>query len=114
MTDEPKTHEPKTDEELKTIAKDLWAGKIFTDRHCKRERDLELVFMLLPLASREELEKLAKIVGEHGMLYEYIDQAMPTSVNGMPCFLSLKLLSSEEFERMSKFYDKIKEAMEGI
>lgn len=82
MSQEESTTQPKTDSDLKKIAVDLYEGKIFTDRHIQGS-EIQMVFMPIALGafqnvSEEELKDL-------GLIYEYLDQAGPRSINNMPC-----------------------------
>lgn len=89
---------PKTDEEIKTLAIDLQAGKIYTDRHVKNPSELGMVFMAIALGAlsgwtEEDIKKL-------GLVYEYISEAGPRGVNGHPCFMSHRILSIEDAEKV--------------
>ena len=48
----------KTDEELKKVAEDLHAGRIFSDRHIEDPHDLRMVFMVLALAGPDLIKKM--------------------------------------------------------
>lgn len=103
--------EPKTDDQLKQIAADLYDDKIFTDRQCN-DREISMVFMPIAIGafsgySDDELRKI-------GMIYEYEDKAGPRAVNGKPCFMSLQLLSRDEFTRMTPFFEQYKEMKESF
>ncbi len=88
----------KTDEEIKKLAVDLQAGKIYTDRHISSINNLEMVFMTIALGAfaewkEEDFKKL-------GLVYEYLDQAGPRSINGMPCFMSHRTLSLDDARKV--------------
>jgi hypothetical protein len=120
----------KTDEELKQIAIDIHAGRIFTDRHCKDFQEVTQVFMPLIFVGYVEkaegeddgdyllrkaqsnimVEDLKKAV----MFYEYMDKASPMGINGLPVFMSFHYLDKEEFEKMNVYFKKINEAIEKI
>jgi hypothetical protein len=105
------TFHPHTDDELKQIAIDLFEGRIFTDRHLKSMEDARMVFMLIPLGAFAEAPP--EYIDNIGMIYEYLSEAGPRSVNGYPSFLSLRVLSKEQTEKMLNFYDeyiKLKES----
>jgi len=146
-----------TEDELKKIAKDLYNGIIYTDRHCRSSSDVNSCFMCLmfigpdvpkspsypsenstlsgkrdnviyDIVDREieqkkydndiilynqEYKIFKKVfLGNIGLIYEYLDQAGPTSVNGMPTFFSLKYLNISDAEKMFVFYEKYKEIRE--
>jgi hypothetical protein len=43
------------------------------------------------------------------MIYEYLSEASPRSINGFPMFTSLRILSKEETNKMLEYYKKYKE-----
>ena len=47
-----------------------------------------------------------------GLVYEYISEAGPTSINGKPCFFSLRLLNHEDTTKMFEYYTTYKEIRE--
>ena len=102
----------RTDEELKQIAVDIYEGKIFTDRSVKDGNDIGMVFLPIALgafaeASKEELEDIK-------LIYEYLDKAGPTSVNGLPVFFSCQVLRTDDFKKMSEYFDKYKTLKESF
>lgn len=145
-----------TDEDLKGIAKDLYNGLIYTDRHCS-QHDLMSRFMVLMFmgpqapskpkypsedkdlqgsrdnviydivqrdadqAKYEEdlkwLEVEEKYYKEQrlpsiGLIYEYLSQAGPMSMNGGPMFMSLRMLNREDTKKMFEYYETYKEIRE--
>jgi hypothetical protein len=94
------------DKDLKQIAVDLYEGRIFTDRHLDDPKDVGMVFMPIMLGafSGKTEEELKKI----GLVYEYLSEAGPRSVNGMPMFYSCKILDNEETKIMFNHYDRYK------
>lgn len=102
----------KTDEEVKRLAVDLHAGRIFCDRHLDQVEELGEVFVILALMDRPDLQSLHDMLGPQGMVYEYTDKAGPMAINGHPCFFSAKFLNSEDAERVLDKYRSIKEAVE--
>lgn len=103
----------RSDQELKTLALDLFKGNIYSDRHIhksKLEQDLPLVFM--PLALMNEKEHKAFVKEEPYFIYEYLDKAGPRSINGMPMFMSLRSLNKADSDRMFEFYEELKKQEE--
>ena len=47
-----------------------------------------------------------------GLIYEYLSEAGPMSVNGKPTFFSLKYLNKEDTEKMIDYYYQYKEIRE--
>ena len=120
----------KTNGELKQIAIDIQAGKIFSDRHCRNEREVLQTFMpLVLIAPPEHNEKedeedyllkktkyniLIKQLQKAVFFYEHMDKAMPMSVNGMPTFPSFRYLERDEFDKMNEYYVKVVELLRNI
>jgi hypothetical protein len=95
----------KTEKELKQIAVDFAEGKIFSNLHIDMEIDgnmLAMVFMPLALGANisEQVES-----GECFMIYEYLSEAGPRSVNGMPIFFSMRYISKDEYIIMMQHYN---------
>jgi len=114
LIDHPKDYEfdigPYSDEQLKQIAQDLWAGKIFSNLHIRDwAGDAFMVFMPLVFMNQFQLDDMKK--KEVNFIYEYISNATPTAVNGMPTFFSMRMLTKPDTKRMMKYYEAIKEAM---
>ena len=133
-------HHIHTDDELKTIARDIIDEKIFTDRHLGQDAGymVQMVFMPVMLmgptanttgvedevakkrieleyeVSRRDVETkyYEQYLKEIGMIYEYMDKAMPRGINGYPIFGSCGFLSIDDYERMIVFYKKYKELKE--
>jgi len=99
---------PKKESELKIIAQDLADGKIFCDRHLNDDIQLiPSVFMILALGGQNWADWMlhAKI----NFVYEYLDKAGPSFINGYPTFFSCGMLSENDTKKMLKFYEKILE-----
>lgn len=97
----------RTDEELKTIARDLFTGKIFCDRHLREGENLEMVFSILLFMNKEQHEKFQ--AEEPYFIYEYLNQAGPRSCNGLPMFFSMQFLKKADSDKMFDYYNKYKE-----
>lgn len=104
-------YKPKTDEELRTLAKDLADGKVFTDRHIP-ENDpnlLTAVFMILIFLDDKQREEMEN--DNITLIYEYLDKAGSRSINGCPSFMSLQMLNKDDMVKMHGYYNKYKELM---
>lgn len=102
----------RTDEELKEIAKDFHAGKIFSDRHCQSLDEVRSSFLVLLFMDPEKIKDLEK--KEIDFIFQYLEQAERRSVNGRPIFLSMQCLTKAETAKMFEYYEKIKAAMAAI
>jgi len=93
-TPDPSLWPPVPRQKLLELARDFRAGHVFTDRHLRSLDDLTMVFMPLIFADQSLLDRLAQ--EPPGMFYEHLSQAGPRSVNGYPCFFSVKALSIDD------------------
>ena len=101
----------KTDEELKIIAQDLYTDKIFCDRHLRYPKsELNMVFMIILLMEKKDALKFQK--EKPAFIYEYMNKAMPGSINGYPMFLSMQYLNQNDSEKMWKYHEKIKSSID--
>jgi len=101
------------DEELKKIAEDLFAGRIFSNLQCRNpESEVPMVFLPIALATAKQLKKWK--IDELWFLYEYMDKAMPRSINGMPIFGSFHGLKEADAKKMLEYHEKIKTAVEEV
>jgi hypothetical protein len=102
----------KSDKQLKQLALDAWAGKIFTSSQIPEGVELHLVFTALAMMDKDQLQKFAD---EKPMLfYEYIDEAAPASINGLPMFFSMKWLTEGEVPKFLEYLQKIETALKEI
>jgi hypothetical protein len=90
--------QPKTEGEIKQLAMDIGDGKVFSHTQCTNPGDIRSVFMPLALGvlsgwSEKEFKDI-------GLIYEYYEKAGPRSVNGMPMFMSMRLLSIDDLRRL--------------
>ena len=106
-----KNYKKKSNIEIKRLAMDVLGGRVFTS---KQSNDPTLVFMALAFASGDEIDELITILGPRGILYEYLDNAGPRSINGLPTFFSFNVLSSEDTDRLNDMIEKVKAAVTAI
>lgn len=143
-------------EDLKTVAKDIYNGLIYTDRHCApgdlMSRFMILMFMgpkaptkpqypsdnkdlqgsrdniIYDLVDRdadqikyeEEMKSLEieqKYYNEQrvpsiGLIYEYLSEAGPLSINGGPVFMSVRMLNKDDASKVFEYYETYKEIRE--
>ena len=98
---------PHTDDELKELAIGIHAGSIFTDRHLHDQSALPMVFMPLVLGALKD--KSVDDIKSIGLIYERIDAAGPRSINGYPCFTSMRLLDKPDTKRVFEMIQKLKD-----
>jgi hypothetical protein len=100
------------DDELKKIAMGLLAGTLFSSDSIREHGNIGLVFMTLAMASPSLLHyaKLHNIT----FVYEWLSEAGPRSINGMPSFFSHKWLTNEQHKQMYEILDKITLALKAV
>lgn len=105
---------PRSDDEIRALAQDLYQGRIFTDRHIKKGDEMRALTVFMPLAfmKPKDLEGLKK--NKIGLFYEYLSKAGGRSVNGYPTFGSMNVLSEGDAKRLFETYEKIKSAVENV
>jgi hypothetical protein len=91
-----------TEQELRKIAKDLYDGKIFTSND---PNVIQMSFMVLLFASEEQIPK------DIGLIYEYMSEAAPRSINGNPMFFSARFLNNEETDKVKLYLNELKELL---
>lgn len=81
--------------ELLKLARDIIAGDVFGSWSIRNTHDIRMVFMTIALGaySKGVPENLAH-------LYEYVSEAGPRSVNGMPMFMSHRSINHSDFEKL--------------
>jgi hypothetical protein len=102
-----------TTEQEKHLALDIYRGAVFTDRNCPPDM-IGSVFMVFTFMEREDLERLKEKIGESGVIYEYLDKAGPRTVNGLPMFMSMNVLTTEEAARVIEMVKSIADAVKKV
>lgn len=99
------TKEGKTDKQLKLIGIEIAHGKVFHSGQITNPQDIGLVFMPASLMSKEQRKEA---IEDRGVVafYEYMDQAGPRSMNGLPMFHSFHTLTDEENKKVTDAYDE--------
>lgn len=97
---------------MKQLAIDWLGGRIFTDRHCQRPEDIPLAFMPLALMKPSDMKQLQ--AANLGLLYEYFDKAGPRSINGMPIFMSMSMLTQDDTNEVLRLVRALKEAEQAV
>lgn len=105
----------KPDEEIKQLAIDINEGRVYTSEfHGESAIEAFMVWRLWIDQAIHETdvtpEQLKEYGAKMGMLYEYLDQAAPMSINGRPSFLSYKILPKENMELLLECLQKLEKA----
>lgn len=96
---------PRSDADLEKLAWDITRGQVFhSGYHYKRivEASLTVPQVFMPLGFMDATA--AKWMRHHEIVdcYEYLDEACPGSVNGLPIFMSCKYLNRAEADRLHR------------
>jgi len=97
----------RSEQELRQLALDLKANKIFTSTQIPPEDSdlLGSVFIILALMDeKQHAEFLAK---KPAFVYEYYSEAGPYGVNGYPSFMSMRFVAEDELPLIKQFWDEL-------
>lgn len=94
-------------DELRQLAKDAQGGSVYFLRD---DDDPLMVFMPLGLGALQGApeEEVAKV----GTVYQYLDKAASRSINGRPCFFSVRFLHVDDFAEVRRLWKAIDDAVE--
>lgn len=99
--------------ELKQIAIDILAGRIFTDRDVPESLDIENCFMILILLKSEQVRELS--ADPPGLIYEYVSEAIKgRTINGMPIFFSMRMINQHDTKIVFDYCKRLKQAEDEI
>jgi hypothetical protein len=101
----------RTREELRQLALDWLAGKLFTDHHCRAD-DLPLAFMPLALMKPSQIAELQG--SDLGLIFEYVDKAGPRGINGMPFFFSMQILNRADAQVVMDLAKRLQVAQDSV
>lgn len=102
----------KRKEELKKLALDTLHGEVFTDVQVEPKEMIYTVFVPLALMNGKQRQDFA--AKKPYRIYEYINKAMPRSINGMPVFGSFSYLLEDESKYVEGILDELREAEKRI
>lgn len=100
-------------DERRKFVIDWLAGRVFTSAHVRDHGDLRMIFMplgLFPVFANWEEDDLKKI----GVIWEYTKEAGPRSINGYPCFFSLRIMHREDWDRCAAAIDREQDRQQDI
>lgn len=105
------TYTPKTDQQLKEVALGLRSGTIFSSDQVSQEQ-VGRVFLLLAFMAPEDRQVLQ--ADEITFCYEYLENALPRGINGLPMFHSMHMLNRADHLRLIELAKKIEAALAGV
>lgn len=83
-----------TDDELRQFVLGVVDGHIFTSAHIPDDENRMLSMVFMPLLFAQELD-----LTDVGIVWEWVKDAGPRGINGMPCFFSMRLMKSADWAR---------------
>lgn len=88
------------DDELRKFVLGWCDGKLFSTAHEQLRRQphhIPSVFMVAAFGGFADCSKT--YLDEIGIIWEWIDEALPRAINGMPMFMSCKVMHKEDWSR---------------
>ena len=95
-----------SEERIKQLGIDLYKELIFTSLQISNPDDIGMVFM--PIFFMDETEMAEFKESKPFVLFEYITEAGPRSINGYPVFWSFHHATEEEWKQIYDIYNKMK------
>jgi len=105
---------PNTQDELKDFVLRYIGGNIFTDRHIPKGQDSLMGSVFMPLALGGFADRSNKELENVGVIWEDMSKAGPSSINGMPIFLSLHAMNTSDWRRCAIAIKKQMEVQKSI
>jgi len=94
------------EKELRQLAIDISENKVFGTFHMNKYEinNVSMVFMVLIFMTKEQRQEMVDNKVVH--LYEYYSEAGPRSVNGMPCFFSVRQIIENDWKKIVKYINE--------
>lgn len=96
-----------TEQELRQLAVDIKGGSVFTSNHIPPEDTMMLGSIFMPLFFMTEEQNKDFMDKKPALLYEYMREAGPRSVNGYPIFMSMKFVTEDELPLLNGYYKEL-------
>ena len=92
-----------SDEQLRGFINDFLGNKFFTSAHLREHEFGMLTSVFFPIALGMFSDYTRESIGRNlGLIYEEYSQAMPMAVNGLPMFVSCRLMHKLDWDRARK------------
>jgi hypothetical protein len=104
----------RTRQELRQLAIDTLSGQVFWDWHLtesEQKNQAGMIFMPLIFMKPKEAAKLKRTAFH---VYEYLDKALPRSINGRPIFASMCYVNKEEWAIVVEIMTELKGAIAAV
>lgn len=104
-----KRYVPKTELELRKIAKDIKNKNIFTSMHINDDNNIsshvKSVFLPLLFASEEQLQSWNR--DNITLVYEYFHKAGPRTEGTYPMFFTMNIANSDDSKKIVKYIHEL-------
>ena len=102
------------EKDLRQLAVDIAESKVFGTFHMNKCEiaNMSMVFMPLSFMTDEQREELSEEKVVH--FYEYYSKAGTTSVNGMPCFFSMRNIVEKDWKKVVKYIAEYEVKIKGF
>lgn len=104
---------PMTDEEINTLARQIYRGEVFTSYNKGVTQHL-LPIIFMPLMFLNEEARQDMVDGDVDMLYAPMSAQGPRAINGMPQFFECSWCNKEDTKKVFDKVEAIGEAVEGV
>ena len=106
------TYVPKTNKEIRKLALDLMGGQVFGSWQLQEYEQNMLASIFMPLMLMSDVQRKQMVADNITHLYGNMSDAAPRSINGLPMFFSMYMLTSDDLKRVYEAVDILKDFME--
>lgn len=93
--------------EIEDVAEAIFHGRAFCSYQVPPHNDPAMCFMVLALM--DEMARAHLLINKITFVYEYMDKAGPRSVNGMPCFFSMRMVNADDAPKIVALITKMRD-----
>lgn len=90
---------PMSNDELRKFVDDFVSGRLFSSAHLKANEMKDVGLIFLPVAMGALSKYNPDSLDSIGLIFEYLDQALPRGINGRPMFTSCRFMGKPDWER---------------
>jgi hypothetical protein len=94
-----------TQQELVALARDFYGNLVYSLWDIQDSSLVTSVFMILNFLDQETLDKWKD--EPPGLIYEYLREAGPRSINGCPIFMSARFLTKGDADKLLKILQEM-------
>lgn len=91
------------EKELKQLSIDISENKVFGTFHMNKCEIANMGMVFMPILFMEEEQRQSLRDKKVVHFYEYYTNAGPRSVNGMPCFMTVRSITENDWKKIVKY-----------